>query len=362
MIGFSPEQKSYIWLTSFEDLSWKSLGRLLSLFGGAKELVKSFETKREDIIKETGPDLYRKMAQCLNPGYLQPILDGLSQKGVGVICCEDGNFPRDLLQFEDKPFILYTLGDVSLLDTPSVAIVGSRKCTRYGVEQTKKIAKGLCRHGFTIVSGLAEGIDTAANTEGLESGKTIAVMAGGFDHVYPASNRKLFEEIAKKGLVISQFPPSRQSIPYMFPLRNRVMAAISLATAVTEAGENSGALITADIALNLGKELFVLPGNVNSKSSAGCNKLIKEMQGCMITGYEDILLSLGVEIKGEKEEALPELTEKERVIYEVLRRGEACLDEIVTESGIGVGEANALLAVMEIKGAVKKLPGNKFSI
>jgi DNA processing protein len=362
MIGFSSTQKSYIWLTSFEDLNWRSLGKLISLFGGAKELVKSFDSKRDVIAEEIGEQLYARMAERLNSAYMQPLLEELVQKGVGVITCEDQNYPRDLLQFEDKPFIIYTLGDTSLLEAPSVTIVGSRRCTRYGIEQTRKIARGLCEYGFTIVSGLAEGIDTVANSEGLEHGRTIAVTAGGFDHVYPASNRKLFDSIVQRGLVISQFPPNRQNIPYMFPLRNRVMAAISLATVVTEAGESSGALITADIALNLGKELFVLPGNVNSKASEGANRLIKEMQGCMITGYQDILISLGIEIKGKKEESIPDLTKEERVIYEVLQAGEAGLDELVRSTGMGVQDVNAILSLMEIKGLIKKLPGNKFAI
>ncbi len=362
MIGFSPTQKAYIWLASFEELHWKSLSKLLSSFGGAKQLVRRFESQRDEIEGEIGAELYRKMADSLNPDYLEPILRSLAERGVGVITCEDSNYPAELLQFEDKPFILYTLGDQSLLDTPCVTIVGSRRCTRYGIEQTKKITRGLCEHGFTVVSGLAEGIDTAANAEALQCGKTIAVVAGGFGHVYPPSNKKLFDEIAKKGLIISQFPPQKQAIPYMFPLRNRIMAAISLATVVTEAGEKSGALITADIALSLGKELFVLPGNVTSKSSEGCNRLIKEMQGCMITGFEDILLALGVQPKGQKEQPLPNLSQEESVIYEVLRQGPSDLDELVERTGMSAGEANALLVMMEIKGIVKKLPGGRFEI
>ena len=362
MIGFSPAQKAYIWLTSFEELHWKSLNRLLSRFGGAAQLVKCFKDRKKEIAEEIGAELYRKMEGRLTAAYMQPLLGALQERGVGIITCEDKNYPEELLQFEDKPFILYTLGDQTLLDTPCVTIVGSRRCTRYGVEQTRKIARGLCEHGFTVVSGLADGIDTAANSEALQRGRTIAVTAGGFDHVYPFSNKELFDEIAKRGLVISQFPPHRQAIPYMFPLRNRIMAAVSLATVVTEAGEKSGALITADIALSLGKELFVLPGNVNSKASAGCNRLIKEMQGCMITGFEDVLLALGVEPKGQKEQTLPDLTKEERVIYEVLKMGELDLDGIVQHLGMSAAEANALLSLMEIKGTVKKLPGGRFGL
>lgn len=364
MKSFTPIQKSYIWLDSFEELTAKTLFTLIQKFNSSTELVKCFKKEKDFISQLTGLPLYNKMCGMLNPEYLQPLLDKLILKEVGVITAEDENYPSELLQYDDKPFILYTLGDTALLKTPLITVVGSRRCTRYGIEQTKIIVKGLCDYGFTIVSGLAEGIDTAANTQALESGKTIAVIAGGFDHIYPAMNENLFYEIAQKGLIISQYPPHTEIKPYMFPLRNRIMASLGNATVITEAGEASGAMITANLTLNLGKELFVLPGNVNSPSSIGTNRLIKEMQGAIITSYEDILNSFGIEIKKEeiKVEHSKELSEDERKIINMLKKQDEHIDDIISKTGVNIKKINAILTIMEIKGFIKKLPGNRFGV
>ena len=303
------------------------------------------------------------MSDSLNKEYIKPLLKDLINKNIDIITCEDEYYPQDLLQFDDKPFLLYTLGDIKLLDNPLITIVGSRKCTRYGKEQTQSIVKGLCDYGFTIVSGLAEGIDTQANSTALNSGKTVAVIAGGFDHIYPHSNINLFEKIAEKGLVISQFPPHKTSMPYMFPLRNRIMSAISCATVVIEAGKKSGALITANLSLELGKELFVLPGNVNSSSSKGSNKLIKDMQGAIITDYKDILQGLGIEVKEKQDNnKLLKLTTDEKIIYDILCIQEEHIDEILSKTGFDVNKTSSLLTLMEIKGLIKKLPGNSYGV
>ena len=364
MDNFTPVQKSHIWLNSFEDLTNKNYNLLMQRFGSSVDIVKSFVKEKGFIEPLLGAVLYNKMCCNLSGDYLYPKLLKLQKSNINVITAEDNNYPQDLLQFDDRPFLLYTLGNIMLLNTPMVTVVGSRKCTRYGIEQTAEIVKGLSGYGFTIVSGLAEGIDTKANSTALEKGKTVAVLAGGFDCVYPKSNLKLFEKIKENGLLISQYPPEKSAMPYMFPLRNRIMSAISCATVLVEAGESSGALITANLSLNLGKELFILPGNVNSCSSKGSNKMLKEMQGAMITGYKDILQGLGIEIKDINENCavLPDLTEDERVIYNMLSREEEHIDDIINKTGFDISKTNTVLTILEIKGLIKKLPGNRFGI
>jgi DNA processing protein len=363
-MDFNSAQKSYIWLDSFAALSSEKISVLIKHFGAAKELVKNFIKEKEFIITITGEKLYNIMAQNLSSAYLEPFLKNIASKNINVITAEDENYPKALAEFDDRPYLLYTLGDVSLLRSPMITVVGSRKCTRYGYEQTEKIVKGLCGYGFTIVSGLAEGIDTAANKAALEAGKTIAVLAGGFDNVYPDSNRGLFEKIAEKGLIISQYYPSTVTLPYMFPLRNRIMAALGCATVITEAGEKSGALITANLALEMGKELFIMPGNVNSPSSKGSNNMLKQMQGAIITCYEDILNGLGIEAVAEEENPVcgSDLSPDENVIYNIVNAEEEHVDDIAAKSGFDIKKVNRLLTILEIKGLVKRLPQNRFGV
>jgi DNA processing protein len=248
-----------------------------------------------------------------------------------------------------------------LLDTTIICVVGSRKCSSYGREQTEKITKGLCGHGITVVSGLAEGIDAVANHTALKYGKTIAVTAGGFDHIYPACNARLFKQIARDGLILSQRPPEIQAKPYMFPLRNKIMAAISRGVAVTEAGKKSGALITAANALELGRDVYVLPCNVDSHCGQGNNILLKLMQGALILGYEDILSNMGIPVESEKPkaEAAPADSEEAKMLG-ALERDSLSIDEISGQTGIAVNRVGAHLTIMEIKGLVKKLPGSRY--
>lgn len=359
-------QKSYIWFDSIEGLKSSDLSELITHFGTAYDIIKNFLKEKKYIASVIGEELYNIMSQKLNKEYTNTLINFLLKKDINIITCEDENYPTALLEFDDKPFLLYTLGDISLLSSTIVTVVGSRRCTRYGLEQTEKIVKELCYNNITVASGLAEGIDTTANRTALTEGKTIAVTAGGFENIYPRFNGELFNKITENGLVISAQRPQVSALPYMFPLRNRIMAAISDATVIIEAGEKSGALITANLALELGKGLFVLPGNVNSPSSKGSNSLLKQMQGAIITDCNDILMGLGINIKekqNDKENINDhKLTEEESVIYNILNLQEEHIDDITQKCGFTVNKVNSILTMLEIKGLIKKLPQNRFGI
>lgn len=349
-----------VFFGSFLKFTPRHFNKLYSIYGSAKDIIKNFN---DDCVKKLLDNvLYNEISHCLNHEYLNNILNTLKSKNINVITYFDENFPICLKQFDDSPFLLYTLGDISLLKSPMITVVGSRNCTAYGVEQTEKITKGLCGYGFTIVSGLARGIDTAANSTALKYGKTIAVIAGGFDRVYPSCNKALFEKIALKGLVISQYMPAVTPKPYMFPYRNRIMAALSKGVVITEAGKRSGALITADCALNMGKSLYVLPSNVNSIRGQGSNNLLKQMQGAMICCYEDILIDMGIDVKKEPEEKLSCKDKEEQKILKLLQYQNEHIEDIALKTGMSINRAGALLTIMEIKGLVKKLSNNRFGI
>ncbi|MDD4003126.1 MAG: DNA-processing protein DprA [Clostridia bacterium] len=352
-------KQACIFLDSFPQFNTRHFHALIEKFGEPQNILNNFDSSY--VKKILNQQLYTQIKSKLNEEYIKGLIENLKQKNINVINYKEKNFPQSLLQFDDLPFLLYTLGDVSLLSTPMIAVVGSRRCSHYGLGQTETIVKGLCKYGFTVVSGLADGIDTAANSTALACGKTIAVMAGGFDYIYPAVNRSLFKKIASCGLVISQYAPSFMTKPYMFPLRNRLMAALCSGVVVTEAGKKSGALITANMALELGRDLFVLPSNVNSPCGQGSNDLLKQVQGSIITGYEDILKYMGIKLREEKPETV-DVNEEESKILKLLHCGNLNIDEIVQKSGISIGRVGAHLTILEIKGLIKKLPNNSFSL
>jgi DNA processing protein len=352
-------KQACIFLGSFPQFNTRHFHALIEKFGEPQDILSNFDSPYvKKILKE---QLYTQIKGKLNEDYIKGLTEDLRQKNINVITYKEKVFPQCLLQFDDLPFLLYTLGDIALLSTPMIAVVGSRKCSHYGVEQTEIIVKGLCKYGFTVVSGLADGIDTVANSTAQSCGKTIAVMAGGFDYIYPAANRPLFNKIARSGLVISQYAPSFITRPYMFPSRNRLMAALCSGVVVTEAGKKSGALITANMALELGRDLFVLPSNVNSPYGQGGNELLKQVQGSIITGYEDILKYMGIKPREEKPQTV-KVDGEEGKILKLLRRGNLSFDEIVQKSGISVSRVGAHLTILEIKGLIKKLPNNCFGL
>ena len=284
---------------------------------------------------------------------------------VSVISIFDESYPSMLRQTYSPPIILYIKGGIKKQDELSVGIVGSRLCTHYGIKTAARFAEGLSAYGVTVVSGLARGIDTAAHNGAVKAGgRTIAVLGNGLSSIYPAENKKLAEAIIENGAVISEFPMEVAPIKTNFPRRNRVISGLSKGVVVVEAAEKSGALITADFALEEGREVFAVPGAAGSTASSGTNNLIKE-GARLIESADELLDGLGLTVKnkrsaGEKELSFQFADDLERDIYQKLSDEPRDIDAIAEEFSASPKKVKLSLFNLEMKGAVKQLPGRLY--
>ncbi len=278
----------------------------------------------------------------------------------GKLLKDDDKFPQILRDFVPDLGVLYFEGDLELLKNRCIAVVGSRKCTQYGKTVAKTIGRRAAENGVAVVSGLAKGIDTAGHQGALEAGgKTIAVLGGGTDHFYPPENRKLQQQIAREGLLLSEHEPGYIARSYDFPKRNRLISALAESVVVVEAPNRSGALITAECAEEQGKKLYAVPGNITSYYSFGTNKLIRENTTPLIL-IDDIFLDLNIS-PYIKEEKLLELGEDERKVFEVIKNcGEVTIDEIYHKTNIKPSEINGIITILEMKGIIFSSLGKVF--
>lgn len=269
---------------------------------------------------------------------------------ISIVKKTDAEYPSALLKIKNSPQCLYCIGDVSLMKQKCLAVVGSRKCSEYGRQTAMKIGKTAAENEVVIVSGMAKGIDSFGHLGALRNGgKTIAVLGGGVNVCYPASNRKLYEEICERGLVISETEPDIKPMPYMFPLRNRIISGLSAGIAVVEAGTSSGSLITAEIAAEQGRDVFAVPGNINSPYSLGTNKLLTD-GATPIATVDDIFTGIGVSPRAAAEQ-LENLGDDEALIYSFVKnKGETTIDELCAKLGKDAFFVNGIVGVMEIKG------------
>lgn len=289
-----------------------------------------------------------------------------------IMTPEDKDYPENLKHIPDPPIVLYIKGALKEQDKFSIAIVGSRRASFYGLSSTTDFAGSLSRQGFAIVSGLARGIDACAHQGALkQGGRTLAVMGSGFNHIYPAENKELSEAIAKTGAVISEFPIDAEPLKQNFPRRNRVISGLSLGVLVVEAARNSGALITADFALEQGREVFALPGKIDSRTAFGTNALIK--QGAkLVSCVDDILEEFSFDIIGNLKrqrtnDALPlcltksePLSEDEARLYSLISHQPILLDEIAERADITISKLSPVLLKLQIQRLIRQLPGKQF--
>ena len=289
----------------------------------------------------------------------------IGRKGISVVPYQDDRYPEVLKNMEDAPLVLYMKGEYHPDDRFAIGVVGSRKHTPYGESVTQRIAGELSAAGFTVISGLARGIDTLSHKSALAAGgRTIAVLGSGLDVCYPPENRVLAERIASSGCVISEFLPGTLPNKENFPRRNRLISGLSLGILVVEATDNSGSLITAGYALEQNKEVFAVPGNITSRNSEGTNKLIK--QGAKIVLHtDDIIEELAPVLKGYIRKELKErvqLMGEENRLCTMLSREPKHVDLISRESGLSVNQLLNLLLSLELKGIVKQASGKRFYI
>ncbi len=274
--------------------------------------------------------------------------------------CQD--YPEILRKRDYPPAVLYTLGDLKEREL-SIAVVGTRYPSGYGEKVVKYMIPYLTKAGFTIVSGLAKGIDTLAHKETIKnSGYTIAVLGCGIDVVYPPENKKLYSQMAEKGCIISEFPLGTKPLQYNFPIRNKTIASLSKGTLVVEADIKSGSLITARLTEELSKPVFAIPGDIFSKRSKGTNKLISE--GAIATTDIDTILSyfyleLKKELQETKQENKPDISDKEKQILNAIE-GDTQLDMLITKTSMDISELNDILFDLEIKGLIKRTPSSGY--
>ena len=279
---------------------------------------------------------------------------------IEIITREDPAYPALLNGIKNPPPQLYCCGDCTLLGDRSVAVVGSRTSTVYGRKTAASISRRLASAGVTVVSGMALGIDASAHEGALDvGGKTVAVLGCGPDVCYPPENRILMAEIRRHGLIVSEYSPGTPPSRYNFPNRNRIISGLCEATVVVQARNRSGALITAELAAEQGREIFAVPGNIDSPYNLGNNRLIKEGASPLIC-TDDILEYLGIS-GADEEDAQKRLSEREYQIFKLLKKeGELSVDEVCMRTGMTPAYVNPILAVMEMKGFINSEMGRVF--
>ena len=342
--------------------------QLLEHFGDAPAILQASRSEMLRV-RGIGEDTADAIAAWEKTVDLAAELKRIADFGCRIVTQADPEYPELLKQIYDPPIVLYVKGELLAKDKNAVAMVGSRLTTHYGIEAARKLAYQLAYLGVTVVSGGARGIDSAAHQGALSAkGRTIAVLGTGINLVTPPENAKLFEQIAANGAVITQFPFNRPGDKQSFPIRNRIVAGMTLGTVVVEANLTSGALITANFANEYGRQVFAVPGRIDSPRSKGCHDLIKK-GAKLCEGAEDILSEFeylfppsnrppGAAETG----VLPalELSENEQKVYDTLDSEEVSIDDVIRKSGLPSSAVSVALLSLEMKRLVRQLPGKLF--
>lgn len=357
----------WIWLSSLVRIPPRGRYELLKHFGDPAGVWFSSEPELRQL-----PFLTRQMAKSLlDSEYRKEAaahLNSLTSSGIDIITFNDNRYPEYLKNIPDPPVVIYACGTL-VKDEPCIAIVGSRRASPYGLSMVEKLAFELARAGLCITSGMARGIDSKAHSGALSAGgRTIAVFGCGLDKIYPEENRELAKRIRSNGAVISEFVPGTPPLPINFPFRNRIISGISQGVLVIEANERSGSLITAYYALEQGREVFAMPGNINSNTSKGTNRLIRE-GAKIVTDVGDILDELkiihgpGNTIHNAKAPLQTDsFTQNEKTIARKLVDGPAHIDAIASDCGLSVQTAGSILVMLELSGFVEQLPGKYYRL
>lgn len=353
----------WLWLKGIQGIGTK---KFLSLYKHFGDIKKVYYAKEMDFVGI--PNINKRdIKNILKNKDMEKVFEDinkLKKQKVDVILYKDKHYPSMLKEIYTPPSILYCKGEMPI-NGVAMSIVGSRKASYYGLKMAEKLAYELASLGITIVSGMARGIDTYAHRGAIQAkGRTIAVLGCGVDVIYPQENSELMKEIEKKGLVISEFPLTTLPKANNFPARNRIISGLSLGTIVIEAGEKSGSLITAEFALEQGRNVYAIPGNIDNQTSKGTNNLIKE-GAKVVTSVEDIVEDilpyltsevslLNRECKQESKLEYKNLSTEEKIIIEKIKMGYTDGDEIIRACGYSASVVNSCLIMLELKGLIKK--------
>ncbi len=358
---YNEEEKIFIWLSQFNNVSVKKYYKLLELYPSYIELFSRFDLDREKIVKIIGEETYKNL-KVFTKEDLDKFIQKTEKLGIKIVTYISPDYPEKMKETNQPPLALYCKGNTSLLNSVCFSIVGTRRISRYGRDMTEKFATALSDAGLTIVSGLADGIDSVAHQSTLNAGgKTIAVLGSGLNNIYPGTNIGLAEKIVQSGgLLISEYLPDEKPQTYYFPYRNRIIAGLSIGVLITEATEKSGSMHTKEYALEYGRDIYAVPGRINDIYSVGCNKIIKNCQSAMVLSPADILDNLGLKFVQEKAQNV-QTTLEEGAIMGLLEVGELHFDELKAKCGYETRVLNTLLTRMELLGLIKKLPGNYYA-
>ncbi|MBW1997009.1 MAG: DNA-protecting protein DprA [Deltaproteobacteria bacterium] len=338
---------------------------LLDRFGDPEHV---FRADLADLMELEGmrKDVALKIVEKDFAGDPSKVLERLEKIDARPVTYHDSEYPPNLKEIYDPPMLLYVKGKRIPANITYVAVVGSRSPTPYGLNAAEKIAQGLARRGLGVVSGMARGIDSAAHWGCLNGrGFTLAVLGTGIDIIYPLSNKKLFRKIMESGAILSEFPLGTPPEPQNFPIRNRLISGLGRGVVVVEATKKSGSLITASLALEQGREVFAVPGSINSYKSTGCHFLIKQ-GATLIETADDVLQELGLNFPHTsktdtfRDPPSPPLEKHEEIVYSLVADYPVHIDQISRESKLEPKEVSSILMRLELKGIVRQLPGKMF--
>lgn len=354
------ERLAWVGLSMVTGIGPVRFRRLLAHFGSAAE---AWQASAEALEAAGLPAGVVQSLMRLRRGVDLPRLwERWQQQGIAVLTWKDTAYPQRLKALETAPPVLYLRGELLTEDDWAVAVVGTRKVSAYGRQVAREVAALLAEHGITVVSGLARGVDAIAHRAALQAGgRTLAVLGSGVDRIYPPEHRNLAADIVRQGALLSDYPPGTRAEARNFPPRNRIIAGLSIATVVVEAGRKSGALITAAFAAEQGRDVFAVPGNIYAAQSAGTNWLIQ--QGARpLTAIEDVLGALDIALLPQRRAARKTLPADptERRLLDLLGSQPLHIDEISARSGLPVAQVSATLALMELKGLVQSVGGMQY--
>jgi len=362
-------REAHIALNLIEGVGPVRVRQLLEHFGDAPAILAASRSQLRQV-RGIGEDTAAAIAAWEATIDLAGELKRIADFGCHVVIPSDDEYPASLREIYDPPIVLYAKGALTAKDKNAVAMVGSRQTTHYGIETARKLAYQLAYVGVTVVSGGARGIDTAAHQGALAAkGRTVCVLGTGLNIVFPPENKDLFDRIADHGAVISQFPFNRNGDKQSFAIRNRIVAGMTLGTVVVEADLHSGALITSNFATEYGRQVFAVPGRIDSPRSKGCHELIKK-GAKLCEGAEDVLSEFEYLFPSSNKPPSPgetgvlpalELSENEQKAFDALRSNdETSIDEVIRRSGLPSSAVSVALLSLEMKRVVKQLPGKLF--
>lgn len=354
---YTNQELAHIWLDSFLGLEYKHKSQLVECVDIDKQGF-NLGAHREYLIAVVGANVYNTLCSSANQVYLNYVLQSLNKRGVDVLAQCSQEYPENLLNIPCPPFVIYAKGNLSLIGEQNIfAIVGSRKSLPLSVKLAQSYAKEMIDANFTLITGTANGIDESVLVSSINNnGKIISVVAGGFDHVYPSTNQDLVNRVAENGLIISEYPPETISKPFHFPVRNRIISALSRGVLVVSGARKSGTIYTAEYAMEYGKDLFAIPYSVGVQSGEGCNDLIK--QGAILTDTpKDVLDFYGIDKQSKK----ISVTDEQKQVLKALSNGEQHIEKLSTLLKKPTYQITPVLAVLEIKGLITK-SGNIYGL